>query len=168
MVTNRFGLFSDKYLMPKYFTGYLPQGSIIVTELNPEHTYVLPASKTLCFPFAMRRYYQQLVIDVADTTPFESCFIPAIRCWPSTEASGESMTSQPRASQATINPGPYGAKWNFYLLDQLENPDLQPADINRWINSGTTYWMNVQNLQNKESYFFLRFTFYGVGITHVE
>jgi len=154
--------------MPTYFAGRLPQGSSIVTELNPEHTYMLPASRTLCFPFTMRRYYQQLVIDIADITPFESCFIPVIRCWPSTEASGESMTAQPLASQATVNLGPYGAKWNFHLLDQIDPDGRQPADISKLIKFGETYWMNVQNLQNKTSYFFLRFTFYGAGITYVE
>lgn len=151
-----------------YYAGGLPQGARIVTDLEPEHYYTLPPSTTLCFPFKMRRYYQQLVIDAADTTPFESCFIPVIRCWPSKEAVGISMTSQPLSSQGTINVGPNGFKWNFWLLDQVNPDDLVEANIDQWINYGTTYWFNVQNLQNKQASFFLRFTFHGAGITHVE
>lgn len=154
--------------MTKYYAGYLPQGATIVTELEKEHMYVLPPSRTLCFPFKMRRYYNQLVIDAADTTPFESCFIPVIRCWPSEEAAGQSITSQPLASQGTVNLGPNGVKWNFWLLDLVDVSSLEESDINRWIDPNKTYWMNVQNLQNKASFFWLRFTFYGPGGTHVE
>ncbi len=154
--------------MTSYYSGYLPQGASIVSELEPEHRYIIGPSKTLCFPFKMRRYYNQLVVDMADTTPFESCFIPVIRCWPSKEAAGMSMTSQVRASQATVNLGPNGMTWGFWLLDLIDSPEIKEADISTWIEQGTTYWMNVQNLQNKPSYFYLRFTFYGVGITFIE
>jgi hypothetical protein len=154
--------------MSTYYSGGLPQGSKIVTTLEKEHYYVLPPSTTLCFPFKMRRYYNQVVVDAADTTPFESCFVPVIRCWPSREPVGISMTAAPVSSQGTINLGPNGCKWNFWVLDQADENNLQEADLYQWIYQNDTYWFMVQNLQNKQAFFFLRFTFHGNGITHVE
>lgn len=168
MSTNLFELFSDKYLMPVYFSDQLPQGSSIVSTLNSDHSYTLPASRTLCFPFTMRRYYSQVIIDIADITPFENCFVPSVRCWASTVAAGQSMTADPNSALATVNPGPNGATWNFWLTDQVKTKDIRLADINRAISNGTVYWMNVQNLQNKDSFFFLRFTFHGTDLIHVE
>lgn len=154
--------------MDTRYQGLLPQGARVINELNDEHTYELPPSMTYCFPFRMRRYYQQLIVDVADTTPFESCFVPVIRSWASEVPVGMSMTAQPLASQGTVNPGPDGVTWNFFLIDMVESSNLIDASIRRWIDPGKTYWMNIQNMQNKKSFFWLRFTFHGVGITHVE
>ena len=154
--------------MSKYYSGYLPQGASIVTELEKEHTYAIEPSATLCFPFKMRRYYNQVVIDLADMNPFESCFIPALRCWPSIEAAGTSITAQPLASRGDIVLGPNGTKWNFWLLDLIDISSLEPADINRWIEPDKIYWMNVQNLHNRPGTFWLRYTFYGTDISHVE
>jgi hypothetical protein len=152
--------------MSTYYAGNLPQGSSIVYELNPEYTYIANPSRTLCFPFKMRRNYQQLVVELADTTPFENCFIPVVRAWPSTEASGISLTASPRYIQNTINLPPTGVKYNFWLSNEVNQEDLVPASINHAIYFGQQYWMNVQNLQNKTSYFYCKFTFYGKGIEY--
>jgi hypothetical protein len=112
----------------------------------------------------MKPGYTQVVIDIANTTPFESAWVPGVRCWPSKEASGNSMTASPLSSIGSINMPPSGIKWNFWLLGMVEQP-LEEADYNRWINNNTVYWMNLQNLQNRENYFFLRFTYHGPGIT---
>ena len=153
--------------MDTYYTGNLPQSTTIVTELNPEHTYILPPSQTLCFPFKMKRDYQQIIVDLADTTPFVSTFIPGSRAWPSEIPASQSITASPYASQASVKLPPSGVKWNFWLLE-LEQPNLDLANINRWVLFDTTYWMNVQNLQNRQSYFYCRFTYYGQGITFEE
>lgn len=154
--------------MTNYYTGGLPQGTSIVSELDPEHTYRLPPSKTMCFPFRMRRYYQQLVMDLADTTPFENCFIPVIRVWPSKVPVGPSMTGAPNTAINTVNLGPNGFLYNFYLIDEVEEAKRKEASLCQWIRPNVTYWMNVQNLQNKESFFWLRYTFYGPDIVHTE
>lgn len=154
--------------MLDYYQGGLPQGAQIRSELDPEHTYEIPGSTILCFPFKMRRHYQQVVIDAADTTRFESCFIPVLRAWPSKEAAGMSITSSPNSALTSVNLGPNGCRWNFWLLDVVAKNDLKEADIYQWINDGTTYWFNIQNLQNKPANFWLRFTFHGAGITFVE
>ena len=153
--------------MDQYYTGYLPQGASIITDLATNHTYTLPRSQVMCFPFRMRPGCNQVVIDAANTTPFESAWVPGIRCWASKEAAGNSMTASPLPSQGRVNVGPNGFKWNFWLLDMLAQP-LEEADYNHWMNNNTVYWMNVQNLQNRENYFFLRFTYHGVGTTLVE
>ena len=154
--------------MSTYYAGGLPQGSSIVTELEPQHYYTIGPSRMQCFPFKMRRYYNQLVIDAADTTPFESCFIPVIRCWASKEAAGPSMTASPNSNLATVNVGPNGVKWNFWVIGAANPDELEESYINAPIDTTSTYWFNVQNLQNKSANFFLRFTFHGNGIKHVE
>jgi hypothetical protein len=151
-----------------YYSGNLPQGASIAGDLDPRHYYTVGPSKTLCFPFKMRRYYQQLVIDAADTTPFESCFIPVIRCWASREAAGISMSALPNTGLSTVNIGPNGCLWNFYLFDVVSNNQIKESFIRIPIRNDETYWFMVQNLQNKPANFFLRFTFHGNGITHVE
>jgi len=147
--------------MSTYYSGSLPQGSTIVYELHPEYTYVLNQSQTLCFPFKMRRNYQQLIVELANTTPFQNCFVPSVRAWPSTEASGISITSTPYQSQNTINLPPTGFKYNFWLIDEVDQNNLLPSDVNHFIIFGNQYWINVQNLQNKPSSFFCKFVYYG-------
>lgn len=154
--------------MTAYYAGGLPQGASIITELEPRHYYTIGASRISCFPFKMRRYYSQLVIDAADTTPFESCFVPVIRCWASRVAAGQSLTQMPNSNLTTINIGPDGCLWNFWIPQEIDRSDLQEAFVNAPIERDETYWFNVQNLQNKSASFFLRFTFHGNGITHVE
>lgn len=153
--------------MNNYYTGQLPQGSIIVRELTKEHTYTLPASKTLCFPFKIQDNYQQVVIDAADTTPFESAFIPGTRAWASKEAAGISITASPYQSQSSPRLYPNGIRWNFWI-PEMNGRTLEPSEINHIVQPNVYYWMNIQNLQNRQSYFFLRFTFYGNGITYEE
>ena len=154
--------------MSTYYSGGLPQGSSIVYELNPEYTYILNPAKTLCFPWKMKKKYNQLIIELADTTPFENCFIPVVRTWPSTEASGISITASPRYIQNTINLPPTGVKYNFWLSGVVNPIELVPNDINHPVLADTQYWMNVQNLQNKQSNFYCKFTYYGRGIEYSE
>lgn len=153
--------------MTTYYTGNLPQSTSIVTELNSTHTYVLPPSWTMCFPFIMKVNYYQVVIDMANTTPFESAIVPGMRAWPSAEPVGQSITSSPYSSQSSINIQPNGNTWNFWMID-LHNQPLIAAAINHQILGKTTYWMNIKNLQNKENFFFCRFTYHGSGRTIVE
>jgi hypothetical protein len=111
---------------------------------------------------------QQVTIDIADTTPFQNIWIPGARSWASTQPGGRSMTSSPFQSQQSVNLPPNGIKWNFWLIDLQGSIVLDQTNINHWINSTDTYWMNVQNLQNRDSYFYCRFTYEGAGITIVE
>jgi hypothetical protein len=148
-----------------YYTGNLPMATSIVTHHNPEHTYILPKSHTLCFPFQLNVNYYQIVIDMADTTPFERTFIPGSKAWPSAEAAGRSITDVP-STNAIVPLQPCGQTWNFWLAGMTTQP-LIPTAINYPIQLSTTYWMNVVNLQNRESYFFCRFTSHGTGRTIV-
>lgn len=154
--------------MVTYYAGGLPQGASIVSELEPKHYYTIGPSRILCFPFRMRRYYNQLVIDAADTTPFESCFVPVVRCWASRDAAGQSISSMPNSNLTNVNIGPDGCKWNFFIPGITAEDELEESFIRIPIDASQTYWFMVQNLQNKQASFFLRFTFHGNGITHVE
>lgn len=78
------------------------------------------------------------------------------------------MTMSPYQTLSTINLGPNGCTWNFWLLDEVSPENRREATANTWIESNTTYWFNIQNLQNRESRFFCRFTFHGNDIIHVE
>lgn len=153
--------------MTTYYIGMLPQGASIVYQRSPEHTYTLPASKTLCFPFKIPQDYNQVVVDAADTTPFESAFIPGSRAWASDQPVGMSLTAAPFQTQSSPRLYPNGVRWNFWLKE-LNNKAKEPSEINHIINADQTYYMNIQNLQNRQSYFFLRFTFYGNGVTFAE
>lgn len=152
-------------MKPIYVLG-LPQNTSVVNHLNENHTYTLLPSHTLCFPFQLVTRWQQVVVDLANMTPFENVFVPGIRSWPSKEAAGQSVTSSPRQSQSSINLPPSGVKWTFYRPD-LETNCLMDGDIKAMIQPDTIYWMNVQNLQNKPNYFFCRFHYYGIGVESV-
>lgn len=159
--------------MDAHYTGYLPQGAIVVHNLNEDYRYILPPSRTLCFPWKMRTDYKnseytQLIIDVADTTPFEITFTPGARCWASKEPASQSITATPYASQSSVYLIPSGMKWNFWLLDKVPPECREPASIDRGIEPGIRYWFNVQNMQNRQSNFFCRFTYTGLGIKYVE
>lgn len=153
--------------MKTYFTGQLPQNTYIVTRFHHEHTYILPKSVTLSFPFELKTNYYQVVIDVADTTPFENAFISAAKAWPSAETAGPSIVTTP-SSIREINLQPNGVIWNMYLADMKIPPVHREASVNWQIQLNTTYWFNITNLQNRESYFFLRFTYHGTGRTYSE
>jgi hypothetical protein len=153
-------------MKPIYVPG-LPQNTEVVNHLNETHTYTINASATLCFPFHLVTRWQQVVIDLALTTPFENVFVLGVRSWPSSEAAAQSITASPRQSQAYINLPPSGVKWNFYRND-LDPSLIEPADITVPIFGDTRYWMNVQNLQNKLNYFFCRFHYYGLGVESIK
>lgn len=152
-------------MKPIYVLG-LPQNTSVVNQLNENHTYTINASQTLCFPFQLVTRWQQVVIDLASTTPFENVFVPGTRSWPSREAAGSSMTSSPLQTQASINLPPSGVKWNFYR-SEIDPKIICEADIKAEIFPDTIYWMNVQNLQNKPNYFFCRFHYYGLGVESI-
>ena len=103
-------------MKPIYVLG-LPQNTSVVNHLNEQHTYALPASHTFCFPFQLVTRWQQVVIDLANTTPFENVFVQGIRAWPSKEAAGQSFTSAPRQTQSSLILPPCGVKWNFYRYE---------------------------------------------------
>jgi hypothetical protein len=154
--------------MPTYYKGNLPQGVDIVTKLDPSFRYIIPPSRVMSFPFSIRAPTQQVVIDMANTTPFQNVYIPGVRSYASSEPFGISLTSAPRAGEGSINLPPSGAKWNFWLIELEGTITLAEANINHWIYPGTVYYMNVQNLQNRENYFFCRFTYTGPGVNIVE
>lgn len=154
--------------MPVRFQGPLSQGVDIVLDLDPSYRYILPASRIMSFGFRLPTGAQQLTIDMANTTPFQNVYIPGMRSWASTEPGGSSISISPRASESSINLPPSGAKWNFWLLELQGLVPLEEANVHHWVSPNATYWMNVQNLQNRENYFFCRFTYTGPGVNIVE
>lgn len=152
-------------MKPIYVLG-LPQNTSVVNHLNENHTYTLAPSHTLCFPFQLVTRWQQVLIDLANTTPFENVFIPGMRSWPSREAAGQSITAAPLQTQASINLPPSGVKWLFYR-DNLDPKILKDTDVSTLVAEDTIYWMNVQNLQNRENYFYCRFRYYGIGVESI-
>jgi len=143
--------------MASYYTGGLPEGASIVTEFNPQNTYVSPAGQTLCFPWKLAAG-QQLIISMADNTPFISAFISGVRAWPSREPAGPSITASPNSVQSSVILQLSGIKWGFWSID-LDGQAHEPSDINTWAYPGQTYWMNVQNLKNRDSYFYARLAY---------
>lgn len=150
------------------YSGSLPQNAIVIHERNPEYTYSLAASKTACFAFKLRRNTTQIIVELSDTTPFQNCFIPVLRSWASVEPVGVSLTSSPRSSQTTINLSPIGLKYNFWLVTEVTPDQLVESSVNHPIEDDTQYWMNIQNLQNKPSFFFCKFTYIGKNMNYSE
>ena len=144
--------------MNTYYTGGLPQGASIVTETNDQNTYVSNASSILCFPWSVSANKRQLIIDMADTTPWQSAFTAGLRAWPSIEPVGQSITASPLQSQSSVILQLAGMSWGFWNID-LNGQLLLPATISRWATPGQTYWMNVQNEKNYYGRFFCRFTY---------
>jgi hypothetical protein len=107
---------------------------------------------------------QQVVVNVALTTPFENVFIPGVRSWASAEPSGISLTNSPLQSQQTITLSPTGAVWDFWDISLQKSIDLAPSNVNTWINHNQLYWFNVQNVQNRPNSFYCRFNFLGPNL----
>ena len=152
--------------MNSSFAPYLPQDADVVTAFNKNHTYTIARSRTLCFSWQLIQPYTQLTIDAANTTPWESAFVPGLMVWPSTEAVGASMTASPYPTQAHVNIQPNGTKWLFYMTPKPLY-DVDDINIAKQVNQNTNYWINIKNLQNRDSYFFIRFTYQGLGTTLV-
>lgn len=155
----------DKY----YVSGLgLPQGASIVTHFNKEFYYTIGQGQMLCFPFKLRYSYNQVVIELANTTPYYNVYIPTVRCWPSNTPASQSITSSPYQSQGSPTLPPSGITWNFYSNDLIGSKLIKPAAIQKAIQVKTMYWMNVQNLQNKESYFYCKFNYFSPGAEYKE
>lgn len=152
--------------MVTFYSGSLPQGVSIVYEYNPEFTYIVEPTKTLCFPFSIINKWLQVTIELADITPFQNCFIPVLRSWASKEISGISLNNSPRSIQNTINLTPNGVTYTFWLTDAVTDEDRVPSDINAAVYGNQQYWMNIQNLQNKTSNLYCKFTLTGRKITY--
>jgi hypothetical protein len=142
---------------PPYPLNY---GVYIVPGPTPDNHYKLLRSKTLCFPFTLGEYNNILV--AAKQTTYQECYIPFVRMWPSLEPNGNSISASPNAQLSSIKLFGAGFSWNFF---DIEMPQLgtqiysPPVDLNQWISRGAVYFINVQNLQNKDDNFYLKFTY---------
>jgi hypothetical protein len=152
--------------MTTIYSGLIPQGVQVIYEYNPEFTYIINPAKTLCFPVMIKTTWLQIVVELSDITPFQNCFVPVLRAWPSKDINGVSLLNAPRSVQSTVNLLPTGVSYNFYLIDSVSDEDRIPADLYCPVFGNTQYWMNIQNLQNKTSNLYCKFTSYSKKLTY--
>ena len=81
-----------------------------------------------------------------------------IRMWPATEPNGRSITITPYSGLESIRLNGDGYVWNFYQAGQNQYITAD-AHINQWIDTNKVYFMNVQNLENRDNHFYLKFIY---------
>lgn len=117
---------------------------------------MVPRSQTVCFGFSLATYDSIKVI--ANHVSFYDNQQNTVRMWPSNEPNGRSITIAPFSGRESVRLNGDGYVWNFYAIGKQQYQQAD-ANLNQWIADDTTYFMNVQNLENKDNHFYLKFVY---------
>lgn len=138
----------------------LPYGVTIPTVRNPEHNYSIPRSQTQCWQVKLDLYDQVYITAVWNG--LVSNQTGTIRCWMSSYPNGPDVLPVSYGNKLNAHLSTMGRSWCFYKQG-IDVASLQPADIAYPIYADKIYYFNVQNLENKDNSYYLRFTFIGDG-----
>jgi len=137
----------------------LPYGVYIVPCPSPDNHYKIYRGHTLCFPFTLDTYDQ--VLAAAQHTLYYNAQQGTIQMWASVEPNGLSISGT-NSSQSYARLWAAGYTWNFYDLAQPQLGNISytpPIDLAQGISRGVVYFLNVQNLENRDNNFYLKFTY---------
>lgn len=154
---------TDKYLMKTYPSVWpLPFGVTIQDEYQPEHNYALPRSQTHCWTVNLVDFQQVKIVAVHNGIIGNQQ--NTIKAWLSIDPNGSSILPVVYGTLCNIHLGLIGNSWCYYT------PGLDPslvaeAEVQYVIDPTLTYYFNLQNLENKDNSYYLKFTFMKDGDT---
>lgn len=140
----------------------LPYGITIPKERSPEYTYSIPRSQTQCWEVIMADWQQVRITAVHNSIIGNQNL--TIRAWMSIDPNGPSIIQPISVIPSTVNLTVIGTSWTFYKTDI--NPEIiEKSDIVYPIDNGPIHYFNIQNCENKDNSYYLRFTFMRDGTT---
>jgi hypothetical protein len=131
----------------------LPYGVTIVREIAPNDYYTVPRSQTICWPWTLGS--ARSVKIAAQHVSFYNNQQNTVRMWCSLEPNGRSITIAPYAGLESIRLNGDGYVWNFYDVAHPENR-IDDVNLNQWIDPAQTYFINAQNLENRDNHAYLK------------
>lgn len=140
----------------------LPYGVSIRTDYSEEHNYAIPRSQTQCWPVKLNEFQQVQIMAVHNT--YTQNQQKTIRAWLSVDPNGRNILPAPYGANLNIHLGLIGNSWCFHVInmDQLQ---VLPADVTYTIDPDRQYYFNLQNVENKDNSYYLKFTFAKYGST---
>ena len=134
----------------------LPYGVALITETTSNDYYMVPRSQVVCFAWQLGT--NNTVRVIGQHVSFYDNQQNTVRVWASGEPNGRSITMDPNSGLESIRLNGDGYVWNFYSPAHPEN-QTQDANLNQWVDPSQTYFMCVQNLENKDNHFYLKFVY---------
>lgn len=140
----------------------LPYGVTIPKEHNPEHNYSIPRSQTQCWEVIMGDW-QQVRIVVSHNNLIGNQNL-TIRAWMSIDPNGPSIIPPLSVIPSTVHVTTIGTSWTFYKT--IVDPSMvEQSDIVYPIGPASIHYFNIQNCENRDNGYYLRFTFIADGAT---
>ena len=134
----------------------LPYGTIIVSQPSQDDCYVITQGQVMCFGFTLGN--AKAIKVIGQHVSFYHTQNYTIRMWAALEPNGRSITISPFSGNESVKLNAEGYIWNFYDIN-YPNYQICNANLNQWISNGQTYYFNVQNLENRENHFYLKFVY---------
>lgn len=140
----------------------LPYGISIRTDYSEEHNYAIPRSQTQCWPVKLNDF-QQVLISAVHNNYYQNQQ-KTIRSWLSVDPNGSNVMPAIYGASLDIHLGLIGNTWCFHTVG-LDASLLLPADVTYVIDPNRQYYFNMQNVENKDNSYYLKFTFWKDGST---
>jgi hypothetical protein len=128
---------------------------IALLELNPTGNYKIDQSAQLVWPFEITRG-SAWKFTVAHTS-WASNQSSAVRFWVSVQPGGSSVSQWPQGTWQSVIAGRKGQSWIIYDSGQ-KNWQFEQVVFAWPVVRDRTYWLNVQNRENKLNGFSLHMT----------
>jgi hypothetical protein len=153
----------DKYSMTLYPSVWpLPYGISIRTDYEEQHNYAIPRSQTQCWPVKLDDFQQVLITAVHNT--YVQNQQNTLRAWLSIDPNGSNVLPAAYGVNLNIHLGLIGNSWCFHIVN-IDNAHVLPANVTYIIEQTKQYYFNVQNVENKDNSYYLKFTFAKDGAT---
>lgn len=86
----------------------------------------------------------------------------SIRAWMSKDPNGPSIIPPISVIPRTVNLTTIGTSWTFYK-PSIDPASIKPSDIMYVIDNQDLHYFNIQNCENRDNGYYLRFTFMSDG-----
>jgi hypothetical protein len=131
---------------PILWVNRVPAGVAVISTLDPDGYYQIPASQTIAFPWGITGS-QKIVITALHQQYWQRQQL-SVRAWPSLMPGGSALQNQPFSTLFSLNLS------NTYTTWCLYPPTATPitsASVNQWAPINECLWFNIQNLCNEDN-----------------
>jgi len=134
----------------------LPYGINIRKDYSEEHNYFIARSQTDCWPLQLNDYDQVRVSSVFNG--WEGTLPNTIKAWLGYDPNGGNIIPPLSTYPSQVHLGKIGNTWLFYKNKPNYNK-CEKANIEWMIDPSHLYYFNLQNLENKDNAYYLKFEF---------